>query len=93
MKIIDNKKGTEFEISMSEFLQNFSEEVLSAEDRYNEQTAEGQAYIKGVLSGAIGDDLESPFYDDLVGNFNKYGDTWTSPRGVEQRYLLSDQKL
>jgi len=63
---------------------------LSAEDRYNEQTAEGQAYIKGVLSCEIGDDLESPFYDDLVGNFNKYGDTWTSPRGVEQLYLLAD---
>ena len=90
MKIIDNKKGTEFEISKSEFLQNFSEEVLSAEYRYNEQTAEGQAYIKEVLSCEICDDLESPFYDDLVCNFNKYGATWTSPRGVEQRYLLAD---
>lgn len=90
MKIIDNKKGTEFEISKIEFLQKFSKEILSAEARYNEQTAEGKDYIKGVLSGHIGNDLESPFYDDLVGNFNKYGDTWTSPRGVEQEYLLSE---
>lgn len=92
-KVQFNKDGGRaYSFSERDFFRRFEKPILAAEERFNEQTEAGKNYVKGVLSGRIADDLESPFWDDFLGNFNRYCDTWTSPRGVEPIYQIEIER-
>lgn len=88
-KVKSNKSGTVWRIAADYFYQRFDKAISSAEDRYLLETAEGREWAhKVATSNGEYDDEKSPFWADFVGNFNRYCDTWTSPRGVEPIYQI-----
>ena len=92
-KVKFSKCGGESFIAESDFLRRFEEPVFCAEERYLQETDEGRAWAhKVATSNGEYDDEKSPFWADFVGNFNRYCDTWTSPRGVEPIYQIELEK-
>lgn len=90
MKIINTKTNKEFEVTESEFLKKWNEEILAAEERWMTENEKGQKYAAAVAADTTGkyDDTVSPFFDNLKENFNQYGCTWTGPRGVEPIFKI-----
>lgn len=88
MKIRNNQNGRFVEISESEFLERFWKEISAAEDSFLAETSEGREWARQMAAGMLDDDAQSPFWGNLVENFNQYGATWTSPRGVEQIFEI-----
>ena len=87
------KDGKEYSFDESDFLRRFDDAIFAAEERYLQETDAGRAWAhKVATSEGEYDDEESPFWADFVGNFNRYCDTWTSPRGVEPIYQIELEK-
>lgn len=92
-KVKFNKDGKEYSFAESDFLRRFADAIYSAEERYLQETDAGRAWAHKVAnSDGEYDDEKSPFWADFVGNFNRYCDTWTSPRGVEPIYQIELEK-
>ena len=92
-KVQFNKNGKEFSFAESDFFRRFEDSIFAAEERYLRETAEGREWAhKVATSDGEYDDGKSPFWADFVGNFNRYCDTWTSPRGVEPIYQIELEK-
>lgn len=76
-----------------DFGRRFVAAIASAEDRYLRETAEGREWAhKVATSNGEYDDEKSPFWADFVGNFNRYCDTWSGPRGVEPIYQIEIER-
>ena len=90
MEILNTKTQAIISISEIEFKKQFSAEIVSAEERWMKESEEGRKYVSLITSDDTGkyDDMESPFFSNLKANFNEYGDKWTSPRGIEQIYII-----
>lgn len=83
MRVRDNKEEKTYYYTREEFLKLFSYELMRAEQRWEEQSDEGRAYLAKVLADEDGkyDDEISPFYKSLKKNFNAYGEMWPGPLG------------
>ena len=83
MRVRNNKYEETYYYTREEFLKLFSHELMRAEQRWEEQSDEGRAYLAKVLADEDGkyDDEISPFYKSLKKNFNDYGEMWPGPLG------------
>lgn len=90
MRVRNTKDEKTYFYTREEFLNLFSYELMRAEQRWEEESDEGQAYLAKVLADEDGkyDDELSPFYKSLKKNFNKYGEMWPSPIGNIQIWKI-----
>lgn len=92
-KVKFNKCGSVYRFAESDFFRRFEKPIWAAEECYLRETDEGRAWAYKVAnSDGEYDDKKSPFWADFVGNFNRYCDNWTSPRGVEPIYQIELEK-